>query len=252
MTQASQASASSRRAVVTLVTVPGIARDDDRLLLSAAEQTRADRFAVEPARTAFITARATLRRLLGQELGRDAADVQVAIGEHGRPYLADPSEYPLDFNLSHSGSMVAIVIARGRRVGIDVEWHGNDRGLHDLIPTVMSVRETAFLATQRGVDFTRAFLDCWTRKEALLKAHGVGLGFPLQQIDVPVLAAGHMERVALDGGSRWSVTTLTQQRDYSLSVAIGGVAMCAGEEAELDMDVVVQTGDVTRHMHDSK
>jgi 4'-phosphopantetheinyl transferase len=218
-------------AAVTLATVPAIARDVDWALLSDDEMARARRFAVEPARAAFVTARAVVRRLLAHELLCDPADVPLAIGENRRPKLDAHTDGALDFNLSHSGSMIAVIIARGRRVGIDVEWHGHNRGLRELVPTVMGRRETAHLLTQHGAHFTRAFLDCWTRKEALLKAHGVGLGLPLHDIDIPTLTAGHSEIVTLQGNSRWQVTTLAPQADYSLSIAMDGDRERAGVQA---------------------
>lgn len=251
MTARPPAPGSAHRAVVTLITVPDVASDDDRRLLSDAEQARANRFAVEPARTAFVTARAAVRRLLGRALCADAADVRIAIGDNGRPRLDHADSTLLDFNLSHSGSLIAIIVARGHRAGIDIEWHGHDRGLQELVPTVMSPLEAAYLRTQRGANFTRAFLDCWTRKEALLKADGVGLGFPLQQIEIPTLEAGRTKRVTLEGGSQWCVTTLAPHPEYSLSVALDGNAMPSGDSGKLDLDVTWQSGEAATGLHES-
>ena len=211
-----------REASVTLVTVPVIASSDDCALLSADERQRAARFAVEKPRAAFITARAALRRLLGESLRCDADAVRLDADAQGRPFLVHPIDSTLDFNVSHSESVAAIAIARGGRVGVDVEWHGRDTALRDLVPEVMGVRESALLATLDADDFTRAFFGCWTRKEALVKAHGIGISFPLRNIDIPIAVSGAPIRATLGPDSIWSVSTFAPQADYTLSVALAG------------------------------
>lgn len=227
----------ARTARVTLLTVPPTATREDFALLSATERARAERFVVEPARAAFVTARGAIRRLLARELHCDPSDIRIGIDPLGRPFLEDQADEILDFNLSHSGALIAVVIARGRRVGIDIEWHGLDRGLHELVAGVMGARETEFLQTQRGPDFTRAFLDCWTRKEALVKAHGAGISFPLQSIDIPTLAAHLAARVELDGGSVWTVSTSAPHDAYSMSIALAGALDQTVVRGELDVAI---------------
>ena len=227
----------ARTARVTLLTVPPTATREDFALLSATERARAERFVVEPARAAFVTARGAIRRLLARELHCDPSDIRIGIDPLGRPFLEDQADEILDFNLSHSGALIAVVIARGRRVGIDIEWHGLDRGLHELVAGVMGARETEFLQTQRGPDFTRAFLDCWTRKEALVKAHGAGISFPLQSIDIPTIAERRAARVELDGGSVWSVSTYAPHGGYSMSIALDGEPDPTAVPGELDVAI---------------
>ena len=209
-------------ASVTLVAVPASASGEDCALLSADERQRATRFAVEKPRAAFITARAALRRLLAETLRCEADAIRFDTDAQGRPFLVDPIDSTLDFNVSHSEAMAAVAIARGGRVGVDVEWHGRDTALRDLVPDVMGVRESALLATLEADEFTRAFFGCWTRKEALVKAHGIGISFPLRNIDIPTAASGRAMRVTLDPESIWSVSTFAPQTDYTLSVALAG------------------------------
>ena len=217
-------------ASVTLVAVPAIASSDDCALLSADERQRATRFAVEKPRASFITARAALRRLLADTLRCEADAIRFDADAQGRPFLVDPIDSTLDFNVSHSEAMAAIAIARGGRVGVDVEWHGRDTALRDLVPEVMGARESALLATLEGDEFTRAFFGCWTRKEALVKAHGIGISFPLRNIDIPTAASGRAIRATLGPDSIWSVSTFAPQPDYTLSVALAGEPLRSSQQ----------------------
>jgi 4'-phosphopantetheinyl transferase len=221
-------------AAVTLIDVPEAARDEDLALLSAEERRRAERFAVEPSRAAYITARAALRRQLGKELSCDADAIAIDVDERGRPFLVDAASDAPDFNLSHSGALIAIAIARGGRVGVDVEWHGRNRGLRELVPQVMGEREAAYLNRLDGQEFKRAFFDCWTRKEALLKAHGIGIAYPLRSIDIPMVPAGRAQCADLENDSVWSVWTSAPRPGYTLSVALAGAPLPESAPGELD------------------
>ena len=223
-----------RAASVTLVPVPDVATADDIALLSPDERARAARFHVDAPRAAFVTSRAALRRMLGTALRRDPDGLRIAIDANGRPFLEGPGDELPDFNVSHSGALAAIAIAYGGRVGVDVEWAGRLRGLRELVPEVMGVREAARLRTLDGPEFTRAFLECWTRKEALVKGIGIGIAYPLRSIDIPTLGGDRAERVALDHDSVWTVRTISPQMDYTLSVALAGEPDAAGRPDELD------------------
>lgn len=231
-----------RVASVTLVDIPEDVHSDDLALLSPDERRRAERFAVQPARAAYVVARAALRRQLGQALSRDADAIGIGVDERGRPFLDDPPHDAPDFNLSHSGSLIAIAIARGGRVGVDVEWHGRNRGLRELVSQVMGPHEAAFLNTLEGPEFRRAFYECWTRKEALVKALGIGIAYPLRSIDIPVVKAGAAHRAELEPDSVWSVWTSSPQANYTLSVALAGEPAADSPTGELDASFAASPG----------
>lgn len=70
----------------------------------------------------------------------------------------------------------------------------------------------------------RAFFDCWTRKEALIKALGYGLSLPLDQFDVtlcPGQAAGLLQTL-WDPNANWSLRELNVGAGYAASVAVEG------------------------------
>lgn len=209
-----------RYAVVTIVALPAVPDANDLTLLSLPERERAARFARLVDGAAFITARATLRRLLADATGLHAAELPLERDARGRPYLAADGHDAMDFNLSHSGALAVIGIAFGGRIGVDVEQHGAARALRDLVPQVMGPRESEVLSRLDGEQFAREFYECWTRKEAVIKALGIGLEFPLQSIDVPAVEHERVVKVRTGSADEWTVSTREPVPGYSLSVAL--------------------------------
>jgi 4'-phosphopantetheinyl transferase len=141
-------------------------------LLSDEEHLRARAYHFENTRRRFIAARAALRRLLGAYLGRPPAELPFTYGPFGKPALADCA---LQFNVSHSGPLALIAIARHHAVGVDLEAV---RDLPDLDFVEASVFAPGELAAQRArlpADRRENFYRRWTRREAFGKGAGVGL-----------------------------------------------------------------------------
>ena len=152
--------------------------------LDADEAARARRFHFEHDRRHYTAARGCLRLLLGRYLDVPSGAVRFSYGTHGKPQLADASR-DIRFNVSHSHGRALLAFTRGRDVGIDLEagarlgddWPG-------LVRRVFSTREQAELAALPVEQKRLAFLNGWTRKEAYLKATGLGITEGLQSIEV--------------------------------------------------------------------
>jgi phosphopantetheinyl transferase len=210
-------------ATVATLQLPAAAAAHDLQLLTRAEQRRAALFHFERERAAFVTTRATLRRVLGQALRCEAAEVRLVDGEHGRPMLHDVHGSSLDFNVTHSGTMAAIALAPNGRVGIDIEWHRRNRGLRDLVPTVMGAGERALIESAASEEaFLDAFYACWTRKEAIVKGIGTGIVTDLTAIDVPEIPTSGVVSVPSTPFDRWRVMTRRVGHDFTLSIALAG------------------------------
>ena len=164
--------------------------DDLRRLLSGKEIERAERFKFDRHRRRFIVRRAALRLLSGAYLDRDPADLRFAEGDKGKPFL-DQGEVEeaqrVHFNLSDSGDLAIYAFTRGADLGVDVE-------ILRPMPDAQSIAEHFFAAEERevlrGVAEARkaqAFFNCWTRKEAYIKAIGEGLSEPLDRFSVTLL-----------------------------------------------------------------
>ena len=175
-------------AVEVVVTTLDLGRESVRALtalLSDAERQRAGRFAFDRDRRRFTVARARLRQLLAAQLGVEPESVELAYGTHGKPALARHStDSHLRFNVSHSEDVAVYAFAGGREVGIDVEVVRTITDADDIAARSFSRHENeAYLALDPR-DKPLGFFNCWTRKEAFIKALGDGLSHPLDRFDV--------------------------------------------------------------------
>jgi 4'-phosphopantetheinyl transferase len=88
----------------------------------------------------------------------------------------------LCFNLSHPQGVALYAIARGREVGIDIERRREDFASLAVAERFFSPDEVTMLKSLAPDLRTSAFFNCWTRKEALIKALGEGLSHPIEPI----------------------------------------------------------------------
>ncbi len=157
----------------------------DLALLDDTERSRAARFHFDRDRIRYVAAHAQARRHLGARLGVAPADVALTTTRYGKPVLAPagPGER-FCFNLSHSGTVGYLAIA-SVSVGIDVELHRPIEDLQSLIDTYCTRSEAAALSALPDSERLAGFLGVWTRKEAVLKAWGTGIGaIPLDVLHV--------------------------------------------------------------------
>jgi 4'-phosphopantetheinyl transferase len=175
-------------------------------VLSADERSRASRFVSESARVAFITARSAMRTILSEYLRQPPASLRLALGRHGKPYLADCEN--LHFNLSHSGELAALAISERRRLGVDIERF---RPVSmDVVADSLSPAELCRM--QAAPDSIASFYAHWTMKEAYLKALGEGLHVPLAAVSA---TPGTPQRI---GG--FVVTAFDFRDGFSAAIAI--------------------------------
>jgi 4'-phosphopantetheinyl transferase len=164
-------------------------------LLDATELARARRYLRHSDSARFATVRAALRMLLSLHVDADASSLVIETDARGRPALASP-EAP-DFNVSHSGAFGAIALSATRSLGIDIEEARVSLDWRELARAVFSE------ADRRTVDATapgaqrEAFFECWSAKEAVLKAHGTGMGAGALTMDSFSVMPRAAERYAL-------------------------------------------------------
>jgi 4'-phosphopantetheinyl transferase len=172
-------------AEVHYVRLSSTAAELDRLFLQldAGEQARANRFKVDPPRQAFIATRAALRRLLGERLGIAPEAVAISYGPSGKPFLAGES---LSFNLSHADDLAAYAFVQDCDAGIDIEARRTVPDWEGIAKHFFAPAECEALGRMEPSPGAEAFLHCWTRKEAYVKAVGSGLSTPLSSFTVDV------------------------------------------------------------------
>ncbi len=153
-------------------------------MLSDDEWARARRFAFRRDRDRYTAAHAALRQVLGHHVGTPGAALHLVEGPFGKPALADADA--LRFNLSHSGDVALIALCPDGDIGVDIEVPRplpDAQALADLHFTAAECAALALLPVERR---ERAFLICWTRKEACVKAIGLGLSVDTRSFEVGI------------------------------------------------------------------
>jgi len=195
--------------------------------LSEDEHARAGRFLFESDQRRFAVARGTLRAILGRYLGVPSGDLTFAYSSHGKPALPrGAAGSDLRFNVSHAGGLALVAVALGREVGIDIERVREDFATEEIAARVFSPAELATMRVLPAAARCAAFFNCWTRKEAYVKARGEGLSLPLRRFDVSVApnepAALFATEENSSEASRWSLRELQPGPGYVASLAVEG------------------------------
>jgi 4'-phosphopantetheinyl transferase len=157
--------------------------------LSSDERARIERFRFERHARRQRVATVLLRGALGSLTGRDPASLEFRVGEHGKPSV--PGGPP--FNVSHSGDWWLFGWADEGRVGVDVEVRRELSDLEAVAARSFHPDEFDRVMARSGAERTAAFFRVWSRKEAFIKAVGMGLAYPLEGFvvsDEPDPAAG--------------------------------------------------------------
>jgi 4'-phosphopantetheinyl transferase len=178
--------------------------------LSADEIDRSRRFHRNVDRQRFVARRGWLRRILGDYLGVHPEVLRFARDANGKPRLAGAASQRLRFNMSHSGGLALYAVCTDREVGVDIERVSEDVDIDALAQRVFSKTEQETLAALPADRRVRAFFECWTRKEAHLKAIGVGLS--------------GLEPYDDDDAANWSLHSVDAGSGYAAALAVAGVA----------------------------
>ena len=192
-----------------------------RSLLSADERARADRFIYDRHRRRYTLAQAHLRRVLAGLNDTRPEEIAFEFGEHGKPFLPEgPS-----FNQSHSEDRIMIGVAAEGRLGVDIEEIREVRYLLGIADKNFGDDEAARLHAAPEHRRLELFFRLWTRKEAFLKAVGVGLTHSLRTFSVDPAPGAKRGLLRVEGlgenPARWYV---------------GGVQCSEGARAALAVD----------------
>jgi 4'-phosphopantetheinyl transferase len=202
-----------------------------RSLLSPEEQQRADRFVFERDRVRHTVAHALLRQLLSRYCSSDSSvsprSLRFSTTHTGKPSLQFPA-VPLQFNLSHSEDRALLAVSSGFALGADIEKVRTNI-------EALAISQHYFFGSERD-DIARAteaaraetFFRYWVAKEAVLKAQGIGLGFPLdrfrvafeEQTNSATVETLDPERLAPE----WRVKLLSCEDGWVAAVAAAGTA----------------------------
>ena len=197
-------------------------------LLAPDERERAARFLSPRHGDRFIAAHGVMRQVLASLLDQPAASLQFEPEAHGKPRLAgEGAARGLAFNLSHSGGWGLLGWSWQGDIGVDIElW----RAMSDeaaLVRRFFSAGENATYNALPAAQRRRGFFECWTRKEAYIKAVGRGLGLPLDSFDVSFGEAGARllrPSSAVEDARAWALAGVDVGPDASAAVVLEGDA----------------------------
>jgi 4'-phosphopantetheinyl transferase len=198
--------------LVTRLDAPAETVDGLSGLLSDAERRRASRLVFSRDRRRFIVARAWLRQLLGARLGTAPEDIELAYGSHGKPALGPRfASSDLRFNLSHREDLAACALVEGREIGVDIEAVRVMEDADQMAEQFFSTAEQTAFRTLEPAERPLGFFNCWTRKEAFVKAMGDGLSHPLDTFDVSLIPGepAQLLRVGNESGDRWRMMSFS-------------------------------------------
>jgi 4'-phosphopantetheinyl transferase len=176
---------------------------------SPEELERAARFRLPRDRERFIACRSVLREILSTYLSIDPRRVEFTSNPHGK--LAVEGLY---FNLSHSDDLAIIAVSRTREVGVDIERIRSDVAAEAIAARFFSPAEAAALAGLPPEDRHKAFFRLWTRKEAYVKAVGLGLSIPLSSFEITIGERVEFRR----GGEGWEIESFEPAPGYAAAV----------------------------------
>jgi len=197
--------------------------------LTADERNRGARFRFQRDRQRFVVAHGVLRDLLGRYLETPPGRIRFVYNASDKPDLGPEFGGRVKFNLSHSFSLALIAVAARSDCGVDVEQIRADFDYAEIARRFFSDTEVNQLSALPEPLYAEAFLSCWTKKEAYLKARGRGLAIPLNSFSVPLEADQESAPVSLPipprdtvQTPRWSAYTLRPAPGYLGALVVEG------------------------------
>lgn len=190
--------------------------------LSENEKTRASKFRFEKDRLTYVTARGVLRELISAYTHQSPSAIAFFYNEQSKPYII--SDTSLKFNVSHSGEKILMSFSLEHEIGVDVEFNKRSIEIPQVAKSFFSKNETKALLCLPDVQQLSAFYNCWTRKEAFIKAKGGGLSIPLDQFEVSLLPEEKAELRVIKWDQtdvvNWNLQSITVGEDYTGAVIV--------------------------------
>lgn len=190
--------------------------------LSGEERIRASRLRTTELRLRYIVAHGALRSILATYLGVPPEQVTFEVTRFGKPSLAGTA---VAFNLSHSDGLALCAVTAAAQIGVDVERLRPVTDADGIVKRYFAPAEAKAYAATSGADRPAVFFSTWTRKEAFLKATGLGLQRPLDSFEVDVTPAERAPRLTVTSGAvagepRFFLRSFTPRPEYIGAVAL--------------------------------
>lgn len=194
-------------------------------LLPDDEQKKFSNFVTRSKKLEYLFTRLLVRKILSQYTGFPSASWTFDSNKFGRPIVSYPTlRTPLQFNISHSQSLITIAIGQECELGIDLESKEKVANLSDLARNNFSEYEFQIFKMAPSNQQIEKFYQYWTLKESYLKARGIGLSIPTKdfsfklengiQLDIARSLDQHPEN--------WQFKLIQPVKNYQLALAYKG------------------------------
>ena len=193
-----------------------------RMTLHQHEIVRAEKFIKPADRDHSILCRGLLRKILANYLRITPKSLCFEHNENGKPFL---KESPLFFNVSHSHHRLLIAVTMEGEIGVDIEFCRTDIHPDAISARWFSTEEQEFL--QSAENKPEVCFTIWSKKEAYIKAQGLGIFHDLQSFSVPlgeksgVSIKAHPEQDPSDTNKPWFFQTLEIDPAYAAALVSG-------------------------------
>lgn len=209
--------------------------------LAPDERERISRMRAELDRRRATASRGVLRQILAGCVGESAAELRFTYSPAGKPELSGAADgEPVHFNTAHSGDLLLVAVGRVPSLGIDVERVRPIVRWERVARRAFSVAERREIEALPREDQNEAFMICWTRKEACVKAIGEGVWSAFDRFEVSVTPARPAELLSVDGepptAAGWSLYHLEPEPGFvgALAVRDGGRRLWDGTIQRLE------------------
>jgi 4'-phosphopantetheinyl transferase len=160
-------------------------------LLSADEHQRRQRFHFSADRHRYLVTRALVRTTLSHYRPAVAPDAwRFRNNAYGRPFLANLGPETIEFNVAHSGDLIAVAIGNARMIGFDIEVFSEQPPPVEIASRYFAKPEAEILVCLSAEERAARFLEIWTLKESFIKACGKGMSIPLHKFSFDLATRG--------------------------------------------------------------
>lgn len=205
-------------------------------LLADEEQEKCRRFMQAAHQQRFAWGRIALRKILGLATQKSPESLVFAKGEYRKPFLNDKDlERTVHFSLSYSGSSIVLVFDT-QPIGVDIEGVKTHFDVSNMQEAVCAEEEIAYLEGLSEEERQKAFFTLWTRKEALLKWSGKGIGMHISQCS---LLEGERSIAAEIIGASSTGQVAVASYDYAKNHEMISLAQSSASSSKIPTEIVL-------------
>ena len=183
-------------------------------LLSVREKIQSTKFITPSLSNRYIITRAALRGILAKHLNVIPQDIEFITNSYGKPSVKGNS---IKFNMSHSIEMAYYAVSISFDLGIDVEFFNRKKNIFDIAKSVFSTTEFDFFIKLSNDERQEFFFETWVKKEAMIKAVGLGLSYPMKEVDTLQMHNNHSLELC---GSQYYLYRLASDNFYKAYLVV--------------------------------